>query len=364
MMRIDGNMVRNLLLAVLCLWAVAATAQPKGQWLSTKHDFGTINENDGDATCSMYLVNTGDEPLVIVKARASCGCTRPRYSKDPIAPGDTAEIVVAYDPVGRPGRFSKKIYFDTNGSELRSMLTISGVVIASDRTIKVRYPVDAGPLKLRNRMMAMGDIKHGKAKSAFLDAYNQSADTLRLQWDNVPEYLSVMTAPKAIPPGEQATISFYFNTFKCDKWGLVSDVITMIPSAGSDSVQIEVTAMVEEDFSKMTPGQRMNAPAIAITPERLDFGLIDESAGVVTKEFVVENFGKDALVLRRVYTVDHGISVEVDKEKIKKGKTARIKVSVDPSKIKNEILNARISVIANDPQRPVTVVRAVGEMKP
>lgn len=351
-------------LLALCMIAVAwcgAMAGPRGVWVETKHDFGTINENDGDAKCVMRLVNVGDEPLVIVKARASCGCTRPKYTKDAIAPGDTALVEVAYDPVGRPGRFLKKIYFDTNGEELRSTLTISGVVIASDKTIKVRFPFDAGKIKLRNNMMPMGEVKHGKAKSAFIDAYNQSNDTLMPQWVNVPEYLSVMIAPKSIPPGEQATISFYLNTFKCDKWGFISDKIGMIPEPGADTVAIEVSATIVEDFSKLTPGQVQNAPSVAVAPERVDLGEISADE-VVSKEIVVENYGNDALLLRRVYTTDAGINIKVDKTKVKKGKSAKITVTIDPQAVKNEIINARINIISNDPHRPQAMVRVVGEI--
>ena len=346
---------------LLAIYSIAFAGH-KGLWVDTKHDFGTINENDGDAECVMQLINVGDEPLVIVKARASCGCTTPKYSTKPIAPGDTLDITVAYDPVGRPGRFSKKIYIDTNGEESRSTLTISGVVVASDKTIKVRYPVDAGVLKLRKHSLALGEIKRGKAKSAFVDAYNQSTDTLRPQWLNAPEYLSVMSAPKEVPPGEQLSFSFYLNTFKCDKWGLIEDEITLIPTPGAEPFAFKVSAVIEEDFSKMTPGERMNAPAIAISPERLDMGQLTHDQGIVTKEFTIENFGNDPLLIRRVYGTE-GIDNEVDKTKIKKGKTARIKVSVDPSKSSDKIINARITIISNDPERHNTSVRVVGEIK-
>lgn len=357
-------MMTKKLIAFAILVAIysIAFAGPKGVWVDTKHDFGTINENDGDATCIMKLVNVGDEPLVVVKARASCGCTRPKYSSDPIAPGDTLDVTVAYDPVGRPGRFSKKIYFDTNGEELRSTLIISGVVIASDQTIKSRFPVDAGKIKLRKSIVPMGEIKHGKTKSSFVEAYNQSNDTLYPTWAGVPEYLSVMFAPKAIPPGEQATISFYLNTFKSDKWGLIEDKMYFIPEPGADSVALEISATIVEDFSKMTPGERMNAPAIAISPDRLDLGVLSPDQGVVTKEFTIQNYGEAPLLIRRVYGTD-GIEIDIEKTKIKKGKTSRLKVSVDPSKINNKIINARVTIVANDPERSLSVVRVVGEVK-
>lgn len=339
-----------------------AIAQPKAEWVAKSHNYGIINENDGDAKCTFTLINTGDSPLVITNARATCGCTRPKYSKEAIAPGDSMTISVSYDPVGRPGRFNKKIYIDTNTEPKRSTLEISGVVIANEQTIKSRFPVDGGELKLRTSVVPLGEVKKGKFKTCFLDAYNSSPDSITPQWENMPEYLSVMTAPKIVPPGEQATFTFYINTTKCSKWGFIEDSITLIPDKNSNHhIPVIVTTIIKEDFSKLTPGQRLNAPAIAV-PDRVDFETIKHNNGIISKTFNIENFGKDELIIRRISTRDTGIEISIDKEKIKKGKSAIVSINVDTSKISDEIFNSRITIISNDPERSETTVRLVGEI--
>ncbi|MBQ9073648.1 MAG: hypothetical protein IJY30_04215, partial [Muribaculaceae bacterium] len=70
----------------------------------------------------------------------------------------------------------------------------------------------------------------------------------------------------------------------------------------------------------------------------------------------------NALELRRVYTTDAGVTVEVDKTKIKKGKSATATVTIDTSKIGRELLNALITIISNDPERSRTMVRVVAEV--
>lgn len=353
-----------IIVAILLFLPLLIIAQPKVEWIAASHDFGVINENDGDAVCEFKMVNVGTEPLVITKARATCGCTTPRYDADPIAPGDTATVRVSYDPVGRPGRFKKKIYIDTNDNDnQRSTLVINGVVIAAEQTVKVRYPVDAGVLKLQRGMVAIGELYKGKAKTAFVDAYNQSSDTIYPQWLNVPDYLMVMSAPKAVPPGEQVTFTFYANSLKCSEWGLIEDTITVVPTNGAIGLPVYVSTIIKEDFSKLTPGQRMNAPAIAISSQRIDSGVIARENGKITKEIEIENFGKSPLELRRVYTTDEGIELVVEKEKIKKGKKGKIYVTIDPSKVSQEYINARITIISNDPDRSHSVVRVVAEIK-
>ncbi len=349
---------------LLALSFAAISAQPKAEWVANEHDFGVINENDGEATCTFTLVNAGDEPLMINNARATCGCTRPKYDKSAIAPGDSTIIEVSYDPIGRPGRFNKRVYIDTNTDPKRSTLTISGVVIATEQTVKRRFPIEAGELRLNSTIVAMGEIKKLKMKTVFLDGYNITADTIVPQWENVPEYMAVLMAPKAVPPGEQATFTFYFNTAKCPEWGLVEDSIMLIPAAGSEKrIAISTVANVKGNFDRLTPGQRMNAPQIAVSPEKVDFGMIQHNSGTITRTFEIENFGKDDLEIRRVYTSDPGIDIEINKGKLKKGKRATVTVTVDTSKISTEIFNSRITIISNDPERDEIIVRFVGEVK-
>ena len=92
------------------------------------YDFGTIKEVDGPVTHSFEFTNTGNEPLVIINVNASCGCTRPEYSKAPIKPGKSGKIKVTFNPAGRPGEFSKDIKVRTNENK-RPILKITGIVI-------------------------------------------------------------------------------------------------------------------------------------------------------------------------------------------------------------------------------------------
>ncbi len=90
------------------------------------HDFGTVQEGP-DATCKFVFTNKGKEPIIIQKAQASCGCTVPTYSKEPIAPGQDGTIDVAFHTQGKPaGAFQKTITVTTNAGV--KILTIKGMV--------------------------------------------------------------------------------------------------------------------------------------------------------------------------------------------------------------------------------------------
>lgn len=122
--------MRTLLFLMITVAAFSLNAQGKGYAQATfpekTYDFGIIKEDGGPVSCEFEFTNTGDKPLIIIEALASCGCTRPEYPKNPIGPGKTGKIKVTYNPDGRPGAFRKDIKVKTNGKESRSTLFIIG----------------------------------------------------------------------------------------------------------------------------------------------------------------------------------------------------------------------------------------------
>ena len=98
------------LLLVACAFSVAAQPSNPPEVLQLKqveHDFGKIPQGK-PVYYSFEIVNISDEPLVLQNVQASCGCTTPEWSKDPIAPGATAIIKVGYNAAAE-GAFEKPI---------------------------------------------------------------------------------------------------------------------------------------------------------------------------------------------------------------------------------------------------------------
>lgn len=96
----------------------------------TAHDFGDIKEADGPVSYTFKIKNEGEVPLVVTRVVASCGCTTPEWTKEPIGTGKTGDIKVTYNPKGRPGPFTKPISIYSNGKEGSYIITIKGNVIA------------------------------------------------------------------------------------------------------------------------------------------------------------------------------------------------------------------------------------------
>ena len=117
-----------IFISAMSLVSMAQSNGPVMTFEEKTHDFGTIKEADGPVSHTFEFTNTGNEPLVIINVNASCGCTRPEYSKEPIKPGKKGKIKVTYNPAGRPGEFSKDVKIRTNGNK-RPILKITGTVI-------------------------------------------------------------------------------------------------------------------------------------------------------------------------------------------------------------------------------------------
>lgn len=129
MKRICILLIAIISVVAFCPQKIAADGgKPKIQFKETLWDFGTIKK-DQPASHSFNFTNVGDGNLIILKATAECGCTRPEFSEKPVAPGKNGSIKVSYNPIGRPGSFEKTITVRTNAGSKPIRLKIRGVVM-------------------------------------------------------------------------------------------------------------------------------------------------------------------------------------------------------------------------------------------
>jgi hypothetical protein len=101
---------------------------PKEDILQLKesgYSFGKIPQGR-PVTHVFEIVNTGKEPLLLENVQASCGCTTPEWSREPIAPAATAPIKVGYNAYSE-GQFNKTVTIFYNNGQTKA-LTITGEV--------------------------------------------------------------------------------------------------------------------------------------------------------------------------------------------------------------------------------------------
>jgi hypothetical protein len=119
----------SMLFVCLVFSLVAMSQKPVINFEEKTHDFGKILEKDGKVTFVFNFTNKGNAPLVISRVQASCGCTTPTWTKEPIEAGKKGEIAVTYNTSGRPGVFTKNITVYSNDALEQIVLIIKGEVI-------------------------------------------------------------------------------------------------------------------------------------------------------------------------------------------------------------------------------------------
>lgn len=92
----------------------------------SEHDFGNIVQNTPQETIFKFT-NTGNAPLIITNATSSCGCTVPDPPKDPIAPGQTGELLVKFNGSGQ-NQVTKTITVNANTEKGSEILRIKAFV--------------------------------------------------------------------------------------------------------------------------------------------------------------------------------------------------------------------------------------------
>jgi hypothetical protein len=104
-----------------------ANAQGVIKFKTESHDFGKVEEGV-QAAYTFEFTNTGTAPVVISNAQASCGCTTPDWTKEPVMPGKTGKVMASFNSQGRPGNFSKTVTVISNSETPQIVLSIKGEV--------------------------------------------------------------------------------------------------------------------------------------------------------------------------------------------------------------------------------------------
>ena len=96
----------------------------------TEYDFGSVKEGD-IVDYTFKFKNTGNFPLIINKATATCGCTVPEWPKKPVAVGASGEIRVKFNSKNRKNLQTKYVNINANTKPEVTRLKITGNVIPS-----------------------------------------------------------------------------------------------------------------------------------------------------------------------------------------------------------------------------------------
>jgi len=349
----------SLLLALLICFPFAnqaQTAKSRIAFEKLQHNFGTFKEELGVQTVAFNFKNDGEAPLILNNVQASCGCTTPEWTREPVAPGAKGIIKVSYDPRNRPGVFNKTIRVSSNAENADVVLTISGEVSAREKTIEEDYPNQIGPLRAKTNYIAFPSIKQNQVKKDSTEIINNSDQPVQLSFKTPPPHLSAVIKPAKLAPKQKGYIVVTFDATKIQAYGFISHRIYLNIDGQDDyKNSIAVSTTLEEDFSKLSAEDLKNAPVVTYDMESFDFGDI-KPATKNEHTFNLKNAGKKDLIIRDVKSSCGCTAVSPSKNTVSSGESVPLKVVFD-STGKSGRQNKTITVITNDPKNPTSVLR-------
>ncbi len=348
----------SFLLMGILITLTAFAQKPVIDFEIKTYDFGKINEQDGNATYVFSFTNKGNVPLVVNRVQASCGCTTPTWTKEPIEPGKKGTITVTYNPAGRPGVFTKSITVYSNATEEQSNLIIKGEVDSKAILEVNEFNISMGDLNLKSKSVQMNNIDKGKSQVRVLDIKNVGNNALKVTVENLPVYLTAVSTPDVLKPNETGKITFTFNSKNCPQWGPVSNDVYLVLNGQkkiNNNFQITILGNIVENFNTMTLEQKQKAPIFEIKDRSYNLGDIKQGEKKAVK-IKIGNKGINPLEVRRVVNNNKEVMIHPSKLSIASGKSGYIIATLDSKGLNDGDYKKTITVQTNDPDNSFNLV--------
>ena len=345
-----------LIISTLTL-SVSVMAQPMMKLSQTEHNFGTFKEEAGRQTHEFLVTNSGNAPLVIQNIVASCGCTTPEWTKEPIPPGGKGKITAIYDPQNRPGAFNKTLSVYTNSKPEVVVLSIKGEVIPHEKTVEELYIFPVGSVRFESNHLAFTNVKKTEKKIRVMQVINPSKEPVKIEFESLPQHLSLKANPETLKPGQKGIIEGTYDATKNNSWGNTSDMVKVkLNGVAQQNVYYYISANLVEDFSSLSKAELENAPVFKLASTTVDLGKMPGSTAKEV-EFNFANAGKSDLIIRHVRSTCGCTAVQQGTQGtgIKPGQSSSIKATFNSGSYKGRVTKA-IYVYTNDPKNSQVVL--------
>lgn len=317
------------------------------------HDFGDLLISDKSVTCKFKFTNISKKPIVVHNVVSSCGCTVPKWTKEPVMPGKTGTIDVTFKNDQGAYPFSKSITAYISGVNRPVVLHIKGVVYGKKLSLKEMYThTIGGVLGTRESTLNLGNMYQGKAKSDATSIANLTKSPVKVEVKSEDPALSVAVVPNPIPANSKASLAYTVNTAKGEKkWGNTEFFASFVVDGKPAAEKIRVITTIADSFDGYTQAQKERGPVPSFDKGYLDLGEVDKGQ-VFDHTITVKNTGKSQLIIYKVDSDDGRTTVLTPAPvKVAPGKSAQIKIKYDTSTLTGEFVSI-VTLTTNSPLRP------------
>ena len=349
------------ILSTLLFITAFVAAQPSIQFDESNHDFGEILEENGPVNHKFEFTNLGTAPLIVNNVKASCGCTTPGWTKDPVMPGERGYIEAQYNPLNRPGSFRKSLTIYSNSTSGNTSLYIQGSVTPKARSLAETLPTKIGNLKLRTRTLNIGNITNNKVVEKKYDIYNDGETPISLLKVEAPDFIKVSFEPETIAPGGSGKIVMAYDAANRNDLGYVRDDITLTTNEAEMAMKkLSTIATIREYFPPMSAAELANAPKLKFEKTVMEFGSVTEGEPV-SVEFTFTNLGKSDLDVRNVKANCNCTKTVVEPMSVKPGQSGKVILTFNTDGRKG-VQHQQVTVFSNDPKGSMQMIALRGSV--
>ena len=321
-------------------------------------NFGDVEESGGNVTHIFTFTNISQRPVVVLDVSASCGCTSPSFSRKPVMPGAKGEISVVFDPINRPGKFSKGVSVRLSSNE-RVSLNIEGNVIPRERSVDELYPFEVGAgLRLDSNFHAFSYLGRGDEAKATIVIYNTSDKDASIELRPTKSSgLLRVEAPQRVKTQALDKITLTYKVEEgSDRYGMLDDVFSVVVNGKESRTLISTHAIAVDKFLPIVDD--MTAPSCELSKNFIKFGELKHGSRIEDSSVELVNDGEVELVVRAVEWKSSVLTCSLKAgDKLKAGEKRKIRFAYDSSTSDYGVWVDRVSIITNDPERPMLTLR-------
>ena len=198
-----------------------------------------MTEDDVPENFIYRFQNVSDKDVEIVRLVSTCSCASATCHVKSVAPGESAQINVRYNPKGHPGRFERKVFVYTQaGNKPAAVLRLS-VDVSNGADHSTQWPVQMGGIRLRSTSVTFYKDRKAVETISFI---NLSGKALKLECETAFLPPCLTFSSEKVEDGEEGTIRIAYDPSQPgarESLNLILKGLGLPPSKSSITIRIK-----------------------------------------------------------------------------------------------------------------------------
>lgn len=347
-MKTISTYILALILALFMTQAMAAQTVYEGKIEAGRiiHNFGDLVTMTGPVTTEFTFKNLTDKPACLYAITSSCGCTVPKWSKEPFQGGKSVSISVTFKNEDAPGPFDKTLtcYFTNLAKPV--ILHIKGRVFPKEVSLEERFPHRIGAFGVKKDVLILPNLEQGMTKEETYEIANLSGKTQRLEFTDVHPQISIAADKTELKAGETAQLSVTVRSSR-DYWGMV-EYTAAIKGAGI----LRFKGFTKENFSAWSEKEIARAGKPYFNNSTVYLGELTKGTKV-KGNFEFRNIGVEPLTIYATDAADSYLTVLKCPTNVPARIENKIEFEVDTQSLEAGEYSAMLTLTTSSPSRPL-----------